>query len=131
MDINITKFFNEAAPMDYSASVAEIGANAGPDTWRAANEDASDYNLLDTPEKLQALRDHVRGFGAWSDEEIAAWSDTECNALFIQMISGDMRDFCGDVWNWDEYETGCEEGLYSGNLGRGIVAGEVFYSLEG
>lgn len=28
MQINITKFYNEAAPMDYSASVAEIGANA-------------------------------------------------------------------------------------------------------
>lgn len=28
MQINITKFYNEAAPMDYSASVAEIGWNA-------------------------------------------------------------------------------------------------------
>ena len=29
MDINITHFIATAAPMDYSASVAEIGADAG------------------------------------------------------------------------------------------------------
>lgn len=91
MDINITKFYNEAAPIDYSASVAEIGANAGRDTWNAAMEDAPDYDMLDTDEKRDALRAHIRGFGAWSDEEIAAWSDTELNALFIQLISGDIR----------------------------------------
>lgn len=38
MEINITTFFNNAAPMDYSASIAEIGDDAGPSTWRAANE---------------------------------------------------------------------------------------------
>ena len=32
MDIDITTFFNEAAPRDYSASVAEIGRDAGPTT---------------------------------------------------------------------------------------------------
>jgi len=29
IEINITRFYNEAAPMDYSASIVEIGANAG------------------------------------------------------------------------------------------------------
>ena len=28
MQINVTRFYNEAAPMDYSASITEIGANA-------------------------------------------------------------------------------------------------------
>ena len=28
MEIDITTFFNEAAPMDYSASIAEIGSDA-------------------------------------------------------------------------------------------------------
>lgn len=92
MEINITRFYNEAAPMDYSASVAEIGRNAGNDTWQAAVEDSPDYNMLDTDDKRDAFRQHVRSFGAWSDEEIAAWTDIELNALFIQLVSGDMRN---------------------------------------
>ena len=85
-EINITRFYNEAAPKDYSASVADIGNNAGMDTWRAALDDAPDYN------KRDAFRAHVKGFGAWTDEEIAAWDDTALNALFIQFVSGDMRN---------------------------------------
>lgn len=92
MEINITKFYREAAPMDYSASIAEIGADAGPATWHAACEDAPDYNLLSTDEARDAFRSHVKGFGAWSDEEIAAWSDVELDALFMQLISGDIRN---------------------------------------
>lgn len=92
MDINITKFYNEAAPKDYSASVAEIGWNAGADTWRAACDDSADYMMLDDDDKRDAFRQHVRSFGAWSDEEIAAWTDIELNALFIQFVSGDMRE---------------------------------------
>lgn len=92
MDINITRFYNEAAPMDYSASIAEIGQDAGPSTWRAACDDAPDYNMLDTDDKRDEFRTHVKGFGAWSDEEIAAWDTTQLNALFIQFVSGDMRN---------------------------------------
>lgn len=92
MELNITRFFNDACPMDYSASVAEIGANAGRDTWQAACDDSDDFMLLDDEEKREAFRVHVRCFGAWSDEEIAAWSDKELNALCIQMVSGEIRE---------------------------------------
>ncbi len=88
MELNITEFYNNTCPRDYSASVAEIGANAGHDTWRAACEDSPDYMILDTDDKLQAMREHVRGFGEWSDEEIAAWTDVELNALLLQFIAG-------------------------------------------
>lgn len=91
-EINITRFYNEAAPMDYSASIAEIGSDAGPSTWRAALDDAPNYNMLDTDDKREAFRTYVKSFGAWEDEEIAAWSDLDLNALFIQMVSGDMRE---------------------------------------
>lgn len=91
-EINVTRFYREAAPMDYSASRAEIGQDAGPTTWRAAIDDAPDYNMLDTDDKRDAFRAHVKGFGAWTDEEIAAWSTTELNALFIQFVAGDMRN---------------------------------------
>jgi hypothetical protein len=92
MELNITEFFNAAAPMDYSASVAEIGAGAGRATWQAAVEDAPDWPLLDTDKKREAFRNHVRGFGAWDDAEIAEWSARELTALLIQMIAGDIRE---------------------------------------
>jgi hypothetical protein len=118
MELNITKFYNETAPMDYSASIAEIGNNAGADTWGAACEDSPDYMILDTGEKREAMREHVRGFGAWSDEEINAWSDIELNALLLQMIAGDIRESVLDDYPnaWAEYYQQCEQGIASGNL---------------
>ena len=137
MDINITSFFNNAAPMDYSASVAEIGRDAGLSTWQAANEDSPDYFMLDTDEKREAFRNHVKGFGAWSDEEIAAWSDVELNALFIQLVSGDMREAGLDEKpvDWEAYQEKAEEGNCSGNIYGGPLcipefADSVFYSLD-
>lgn len=108
MELGITAFFNAAAPMDYSASVAEIGANAGPDTWRAACDDSADYPILGTEDKREAFRAFVRSSGGWSDDEIAAWSDAELNALCLQWIAGDMRecDISPD-WTaeeWAEYD---------------------------
>ena len=45
MRINVTRFYLEACPKDYSASVAEIGSNAGQDTWNAAVDDAGKFFL--------------------------------------------------------------------------------------
>lgn len=106
MELNITRFFNEAAPMDYSASCAEIGQDAGPATWAAACDDSADYPMLDTDEKREAFKAHVRGFGAWSDDEIAAWSDAELNALLIQFIAGDIREagLDSNAPDWVAYE---------------------------
>jgi len=92
MEIDIPRFYTEAAPMDYSASIAEIGNYAGRTTWQAACDDAPDYNMLNTDDKREAFRTYVKSFGAWEDEEIAAWSEIELNALFIQFVSGDMRN---------------------------------------
>jgi hypothetical protein len=132
MDIDITDFFNTAAPMDYSASVAEIGCNAGADTWRAACEDSADYMLLDTDEKRDAFRDYAASFGAWDREEIAAWSDTELNALLIQMISGDMREF-NDLadGDWKAWEALCEDGTCSGRLYGSELStdGRVYFNI--
>ena len=134
MELNITHFFSTAAPMDYSASVAEIGADAGAATWGAAVEDSPDYMMLDSDEKRGAFKAHIAGFGAWSEEEVDAWSDVELNALFIQLISGDMRE--GDLGpnmtaeDWTAYEERAHEGQCSGDIFR-ATDGEVYYSLEG
>lgn len=64
MELDITRFFNEACPMDYSASVAEIGRDAGKVTWSAAVEDAAEYSILPDEKAREAFRDQVKGFGA-------------------------------------------------------------------
>lgn len=129
MELNITEFYNNASPRDYSASVAEIGANAGPDTWRAACDDSPDYMILDDDDKRQAMREHMRGFGAWSDAEIAAWSDTELNALLIQCIAGDIREsFLADGGTWAMYYQQAEQGIVSSRL-FSDDNGQVYYTI--
>lgn len=133
MEINITAFFNASAPMDYSASVAEIGASAGPDTWRAACDDSDDYPILDTGEKRDAFRTFVRSSGGWSDAEIAAWSDAELNALCLQWIAGDMREPVGfelgpdtTAEQWADYEAQANAGQCSGRIYR-AADGQVYF----
>lgn len=128
MELNITEFYNTAGMIDYSASVAEIGANAGKDTWEAACTDSNDYMILDDEEKREAFRQYVKGFGAWDDSEIAAWSDVELNALLLQMVAGDVRESClGDGCTWEEYQTQSEQGQVSGRLFPND--GQVYYYI--
>lgn len=107
MEITITRFFKECAPRDYSASVAEIGADAGAVTWGHAIEDSPEYLVLDTDDKREAFRDFVRSSGGWSDEEIARWSDVELNALCLQWIAGDIREDGIDTANpeWEKHQS--------------------------
>ncbi len=93
MELDISRFWSAAAFRDYSASVAEIGADAGAATWGAANDDQADYpELLATDQQREAFRGFVRDSGGWTWEEIRAWSDAELRALLIQWISGDARE---------------------------------------
>ena len=131
MELDITTFVMQAAPMDYSASVAEIGANAGRDTWNAACEDSEDYMILDSEDKREAFRSFVRSSGGWTADEIAAWSDNELNALCIQWIAGDMReaDMSSD-WTdaqWAEYES---DESNRGRIYRGDDGNVYFYCGE-
>ena len=130
MEINITRFFNNAVPMDYSASVAEIGANAGSDTWNAAKDDADAWNMLDEADKLDAMRAWIKSSGGWDAEEIAAFSDLELNALFIQLVSGDIRECLewdvSDVWT--HYQELAEQGTVSSNLFK-ADDGQVYFYL--
>src|SRR5437016_3269115 len=108
----------------------ERGKNAGRDTWNNAKTKAP--LLLDTPEKIKAFRDHVKGYGAWDGEEIAGWDDRECNALFVQLISGDMREARMDSadiegFNWEEYQRKADHGSISGRISRGDDEQIYFY----
>jgi hypothetical protein len=90
MEIEITALAeNNLFPLSHSR--AEGGENAGRNTWNASLEAAEETPLLDTPEKLEAMRDFARSSGGWDAEEIAAWTPQEINALFLQWIAGDCR----------------------------------------
>lgn len=130
MEINITKFYNEACPKDYSASIAEIGNHAGAYTWCVAQGDSEEYMMLDNIDKLDAMRAHIKGFGAWDNYKIAAMSDTDLNALLIQMISGDIRESClnENRNDWQGYQKQAEAGQVSGRMFKGDD-GEVYYYL--
>lgn len=106
---------------------------AGPMAWENAMERADDA-LLATEDQLQALRDWAQSSGGWDAAEIAGWSDTECNALFIQLVSSDWKELeslAGDDdngINWQEAQRLAEAGtlgccLYQDDDGR------VYYYL--
>ena len=133
MEIDITSFFENADPFEFSHSISEGGPNAGPKTWQAALKEGGETPLLTTPEQLDALRDHMRGYGAWDREEIDAWSPAKCNAMFIQLISGDIREagldeqFADEI-DWAEFDRRAEAGEISGSL---FKSGEsIYYSLS-
>lgn len=130
--LNISRFFNEAAPRDYSASIMEISQTAGADTWRAAIEDSEEYLLLETAEQRAQFRKYIQGFGAWDKEEIDSWTNTELNALCIQMVSGDLRQANltpeSGPDDWERYERRATRGEIAGNIYRNDK-GEVCYYI--
>jgi hypothetical protein len=93
MQIDITAL-SEADLFTFSHSAAEGGDDAGRNTWKAALEDASTRrpSLLSSPEAIESFKDWVKDFGAWSEDERNAWTDDECNALFLQWVAGDVRE---------------------------------------
>lgn len=131
-ELDVTRFFIEAAPMDYSASKAEIGEDAGPATWQAACDDSEDYPLLTNDEQRDEFRRFVLHSGGWNEEEINAWSDTELNALCIQWVAGDMRE-CdigpdSTLADWARVREGQEYGRLPSRLYRG-VDGRIYFSI--
>lgn len=131
MKLLITEFFNNACPRDYAASVAEIGADAGKSTWRAACEDSSDYPLLDDDDKRAEFREFVLSSGGWSKEEVQEWTDTELNALCLQWIAGDVRQAGlsadSDADDWAQYVESAEQCRCSGNLFKADDGQIYFY----
>jgi hypothetical protein len=130
MELNITKLFTECNPCDLSASQMEMGANVGAITWNNSMEAGAEFHPLKTEEERDALRAHVRGFGAWSEEEIAAWSDTELDAFLVQMVAGDMREagLDSDAPDWEQYERDAHAGRVCGNIFR-ADDGAIYYYL--
>lgn len=133
-ELDITDFFNNECARDFSASVAEIGNDAGPSTWRAANESAVDYDFLNNAEKVDNFRKFIRSSGGWDDDEIDRWTHQELNALLIQWISGDIRDGGLDQTpvDWRDYQENSEAGQCAGRIYGGPLSidGRVYFSIS-
>jgi hypothetical protein len=92
MEINVTAIIKETQdnPTRFSASINETRLqNISQITWRNAVEQDA-FKLA--PEQDEAWREYVPEYGAWDDEEIAAWDLDESTALFVQFVSGDYRE---------------------------------------
>jgi hypothetical protein len=132
--VNITSFFYEAEPMDYSSSAAEIGDNAGADTWQAACDDSNAYMMLSTIDMREDFRAWLKPFGAWTEEQIQAFTKIELNALFIQFVSSEMRE-CNlgresSSEDWTRYQVRAEKGLVPSSIYRDEETGSVYFSLD-
>jgi hypothetical protein len=124
MELDITEFFNNAAPTDYSASVTEIGRDAGPDTWRAANDDSEDYPLLSTAEQREAFKALAKSAGFSEADEFSTWSNEALNALCIQWVSASVReadlspDTTEEEWTSYEADDNAAHDIFRGDDGR-------------
>lgn len=128
LEVNVTRLITDLDPAELSGSIAERGQNAGPETWNNSLEAAQENPVLADDNERQQARDYFRGFGAWDSEEIAAWSDSELDALVLQYAAGSLREYqscfpgegLGGI-DWEELE---EDGSMSGTL---FAVGEVLY----
>lgn len=125
-------------PFDMSNNRMTLGDAAGALTWAASKECAvaTQPPLLATEELKQQFRDFVRSSGGWTVDEIAAWDDTELNALLLQWIAGDIREAFDDAdfadWDWAQYEEGAKAGRLASRIYRADVgpsAGRIFFSI--
>ncbi len=135
-ELNITHLFTDESPFvpfDLSNNKATLGDNAGALTWNASKECAAEIVLLDTDEKKEAFRDFVKDSGGWSEDEIAAWNDTELNALLLQWIAGDVREAFDDTefneWDWSDYQDRSEAGSVSSRLFK-ADDGQIYFSIS-
>ena len=123
LQICIHRLVSDVDPSTLSASIAERGKNAGPETWSNSKACAKESPLLANDDERRAARDFFRGFGAWEDEEIDGWSAEEVDALCLQYAAGDLREAqsaCpGDGIagiDWEDYAREGENGRISANL---------------
>lgn len=133
MELNITKFFNNADHWHLCNSVAVLGNNAAKITWQNAQDSSNDFTFVTESNKSEFV-DYFKQFGAWSREELENFSLVELNALLLQFISSDINDLDmfeddnGEL-NWGEIESAQESGTISSNIFKSEY-GEYFYYID-
>lgn len=123
MELNITAFFNEINPRDYSNSIMESGLkDIAQITWNNAK---NSYFSLVTESNREEVIAHFKEYGAW--DNLDDWSINELNALLIQDISADINEF-NSCDSWEDYERQASDGRITGRMFRGD-GGKVYFIL--
>jgi hypothetical protein len=119
MEIDVTHMVEDADNMPtLSGSRAEWGEGAGKLTWNNSVEYGTAHPLLTTDEQREAARKHFAEYGAWSREDIAAWSEDHLQGITCQDVAAAIREM-EHAETYEEFQAGVERGTYSGRLSRG------------
>lgn len=127
MELDITHMMEDANVMPMlSGSILEHGRDADRITWRNSVAYGHAHPLLTCDSDREAARRYFAEFGAWSWEEIVAWSDDELNGILCQDIAGNIREM--DVAeDYTDYRRLAEAGKVSGNIYQGSDGRWYFY----
>lgn len=128
MELDVTHMVETADEMiELSGSCMEHGQDAGKTTWRNSIAFGKDHPLLATDEAREAARAHFREYGAWTTEEIAAWSEDDLQGIMVQDVAAAVREMDVAEGDYEEYQRLCERGTLSGRLYRGDDKHWYFY----
>jgi hypothetical protein len=127
MEIDVTHMVEDSDAMfNLSGSRAEHGQEAGKFTWDNSIRYGKDHPLLMSDEMRDAARAHFKGYGAWPEEEIAAWTEVELQGIMCQDVAAAIREM--ERYNTEEeFIEACEKGTCSGRLGKSDNGHWYFY----
>ena len=125
MEIDVTHMVEQADDMiALSGSRMEHGQDAGRITWGNSVAYGKEQPLLKTDDERNDARDYFKAFGAWSDEEIAAWSEDELQAIMCQDVAAAIREM-EHYETYEEYQKAAEQGRCSGNLFKADIGDHI------
>jgi hypothetical protein len=109
MEIDVTHMVEDADNMiELSGSKAEHGPDAPRITWDNAVAYGKEHPLLATDDARDAARAHFKEYGAWTEDEIAAWDEDTIQGIMCQDVAAAIR----------EMTAGGEHNLYRGDDGK-------------
>jgi hypothetical protein len=100
MEINVTKLFAHPQynPRLISASIAELGPDAGQTTYDNSLSLANEVILVQSEDEIEEAIECLDEYGAWELEDMKEWSLQELNALIIQFVTADAREALPKGW---------------------------------
>jgi hypothetical protein len=126
-ELNVTHMVEDADSMfELSGSRAEHGQDAGRITWNNSKAYGAERPLLTTDELRDAARAHFLEYGAWTENEVAAWSEEELQAIMCQDVAAAIREM-EVAEDYEDYKRLCEAGTCSGRLSKGDDGQWYFY----
>lgn len=133
MELNVTQIVRahlDGNPPAHlcSGSRAELGESAGRITWDTSGNLADTLTgFLETEDEFQEVRGHIKEYGAWDAEEIAAFTPRDLRAFIVQEVMAEIRhlensDLDLEDFTEEEFQEATEN--EGGRLYRGDVPGE-------